>query len=145
MFKKVKITLGEASSLAGLINVAVNKVDILPFKLAHRLNRQLGKLSEVDSKLSEGQQEALKSVLGEDAYTELQESGENKKIADVMTEEQQADYIEMLEKESKSEYDAELLSESFEDLIPDGEFDRDAVMALSAVVLFFEDKGVWSE
>lgn len=145
MFKKVKITLGEASSLAGLINVAVNKVDILPFKLAHRLNRQLGKLSEVDSKLSEGQQEALKSVLGEDAYTELQESGENKKIADVMTEEQQADYIEMLEKESKSEYDAELLSESFENLIPDGEFDRDAVMALSAVVLFFEDKGVWSE
>lgn len=143
MFKKVTITLGEASSLARLINVAVSKVDILPFKLAHRLNRQLGKLSEVDAKIGEGQQEALKAILGEEAYTKLQESGESKQIRDIMTDGQQADYIEMLDKEAKSEFDAELLSDSFEDLIPDGEIDRDAVMALSAVVLFFEENGVW--
>ena len=145
MFKKVDTTLGKASTLVELITIAVNKVDILPFTLAHRLNRQLGQLKDVNKTLEEARQEALDAIVGEDKMEEVRSSQKDTKINDIMTDEQMSDYFDILRKENDAEYAANLLSESFVDLIPEGSIDRDAAIALSEVVLFFEDAKVWGE
>ena len=125
-----------------LITIAVNKVDILPFTLAHRLNRQL---KDVNKTLEEARQEALYAIVGEDKMQEVHSSGKNTTIDDIMTEEQKSDYFDILRKQNDAEYTVNLLSESFVDLIPEGSIDRDAAIALSEVVLFFEDTKVWEE
>ena len=76
---------------------------------------------------------------------EVRSSGKNTTIDDIMTEEQKSDYFDILRKQNDAEYTVNLLSESFVDLIPEGSIDRDAAIALSEVVLFFEDTKVWEE
>jgi len=88
MFVKKTIKLGEADGVSNIIHGIINQIDIMPYKLAHRLNRQLTKLANVSRVVNEARQSSIESVIGKEAFEEIKQSGEDKKLTDIMTEDQ---------------------------------------------------------
>lgn len=143
MFKNVTIKLGEAFELLNTIDRAIASVDVLPFKLGHRLNRQYTKLSETSKLVQEARIASLEGVLGKEELEKVQSETPTAKIDEILKEEQMTEFNELFARELESDFTAELLSESFEELVPDGELNKNATMALSSILLFFEERKVW--
>ena len=145
MFVKKTIKLGEADGVSNIIQGIINQIDVMPYKLAHRLNRQLVKLAKVGELIEEARSSAIESVIGKEAFEEIKTSSEDKKLTDVMTEEQLKEFSELFNKEMQADYDADLLNQSFEEFIPDEAIDRNVAVNLSALVTFYEENGAWEE
>ena len=143
MFVKVKIKLGEADGIRSTVESIINQIDVMPFKLAHRMNRQIVKLAPVSQLIEDARSSSIESVIGKEVLEEIKASSEDKKLTDVMSEEQLKEFSELFSKELEAEYEAELLSDSFEDLIPEDSLKKSAALQLSSLVSFFEEKKIW--
>ena len=142
MFTQTTITINEGVGLARLISAIKKGFGILPFKLNHRLNRQLAKLTESEKSMQEAQTSILKGMLGEEKFEEL--AKDNTPIATALKETELKDFNELLLKELEGEITVGLLSESFEDLIGNPDLEASVGDNLSGLISFFEEK-VWNK
>lgn len=142
MFIQKTITISEGVGLARLISEVKMGFGVIPFKLNHRLNRQLSKLSESEKSMQDAQTSILKGILGEEKFKDL--AKDNTPIVDALTKTELKDFNELLQKELGAEITVGLLSESFEDLIGNPDLEASVGDNLSGLISFFEER-VWDQ
>ncbi len=142
MFIQKTITINEGVGLARLISEVKKGFGVIPFKLNHRLNRQLSKLAESEKGMQEAQTSILKEMLGEEKFEEL--AKDNTPLSEALTEGQIKDFDELLSKELNGEISVSLLSESFEDLVGNPDLEPSVGDNLSGLMSFFEER-VWNQ
>ncbi|MBL4880659.1 MAG: hypothetical protein JKX82_04970 [Oleispira sp.] len=141
MFVEKKLKLNEAMGLVEIIQEVKSEFHIIPFKLNHRFNRQLAKLSSATKEAGEIKSKSLEAVLGEEAYQKAVEKSQQ--LSEVMTEGQLKEYVGLMAEEMESEITVGLLSASFEDLIGNPDLDKKVADQLSVLVGFHEEL-VWN-
>lgn len=133
----INLALGIADTLVALRD----SVDILPFKISNRIDRQLTKLAPADKARGEAVQATVKSIVGDKKYEKL--VADKAQISDALTEKQLVTYNKMMAKELEAEVTVGLLSESFVKLIEDMSFNKELTQRIIALTNYY-DANVWN-
>lgn len=136
MFKKVTITLNEAVGISRIFHKILGGFDIINFTFAHRLKRQIKKLEVAEQAFSEAQKSVIVSIIGEEGL----EAADGEPLDDVLGKDQLMQFNELFGKELESDFDAELLSESFEEFLEGVELPAETAELLIAALDFLEEK-----
>ncbi len=142
MFKEVKLKLKNAVGLTRLIESIMEGFENMPFKLHHRLNRQLTKLASADKELGDAKTSTIKGLVGDEKFEKLAQK--NTPINEALNKTQLKKFEETMDKEMESEITVGLLTESFEDLVGNPDLPNEVSNAISAIILFLEENS-WGD